>query len=181
MRPPFPRHVRHKRPIPHSGPQKTAVPKNPENGGSTPTPVLGQARAGPKGAMKQRILGYRTPPCHRRPVIATQRGPKGGGGWYPWLNATGGSGYLGSDLTPTPPLLNLLGPVVCVYVWLNHGRSQILDAPAQAIPANVPGVVHNQLLCYIQSLRHSLICTRASDMPLPGSGCTLGAGGSCQA
>ena len=22
--------------------------------------------------MKQRILGYRTPPCHRRPVIATQ-------------------------------------------------------------------------------------------------------------
>ena len=64
---------------------------------------------------------------------------------------------------------------------LNHGRSQILDAPAQAIPANVPGVVHNQLLCYIQSLRHSLICTRASDMPLPGSGCTLGAGGSCQA
>ena len=24
------------------------------------------------GAMKQRILGYRTPPCHRRPVIATQ-------------------------------------------------------------------------------------------------------------
>ena len=57
---------------------------------------------------------------------------------------------------------------------LNHGRSQILDAPAQAIPANVPGVVHNQLLCYIQSLRHSLICTRASDMPLPGSGCTLG-------
>ena len=23
-------------------------------------------------AMKQRILGYRTPPCHRRPVIATQ-------------------------------------------------------------------------------------------------------------
>ena len=64
---------------------------------------------------------------------------------------------------------------------LNHGRSQILDAPAQAIPANVPGVVHNQLLCYIQSLRHSLICTRVSDMPLPGSGCTLGAGGSCQA
>ena len=23
-------------------------------------------------AMKQRILGLRTPPCHRRPVIATQ-------------------------------------------------------------------------------------------------------------
>ena len=64
---------------------------------------------------------------------------------------------------------------------LNHGRSQILDAPAQAIPANVPGVVHNQLLCYIQSLRHSLICTRASDMPLPGSGRTLRAGSSCQA
>ena len=74
-------------------------------------------------------------------------------------------------------------PRPCGGAWagLNHGRSQILDAPAQAIPANVPGVVHNQLLCYIQSLRHSLICTRASDMPLPGSGRTLRAGGSCQA
>ena len=75
----------------------------------------------------------------------------------------------------------LLGGFAQGLLGLNHGRSQILDAPAQAIPANVPGVVHNQLLCYIQSLRHSLICTRASDMPLPGSGCTLGAGGSCQA
>ena len=27
---------------------------------------------GAHAAMKQRILGYRTPPCHRRPVIATQ-------------------------------------------------------------------------------------------------------------
>ena len=59
---------------------------------------------------------------------------------------------------------------------LNHGRSQILDAPAQAIPANVPGVVHNPLLCYIQSLRHSLICTRASDMP-PGESPPLQSGG----
>ena len=60
---------------------------------------------------------------------------------------------------------------------LNHGRSHILDAPAQAIPANVPGVVHNQLLCYIQSLRHSLICTRASDMgSVEGGSGPLGSG-----
>ena len=76
--------------------------------------------------------------------------------------------------TPAPPLAYVEGHAGIMVAWrgkctwLNHGRSQILDAPAQAIPANVPGVVHNQLLCYIQSLRHSLICTRASDMPLPG-------------
>ena len=28
-------------------------------------------------AMKQRILGYRTPPCHKRPVIATQSSDRG--------------------------------------------------------------------------------------------------------
>ena len=32
----------------------------------------GKCVPGALGAMKQRILGYRTPPCHRRPVIATQ-------------------------------------------------------------------------------------------------------------
>ena len=41
MSPPFPLQARHKRPkILHSGPQNTAVPKNPENSGSTPTPCL---------------------------------------------------------------------------------------------------------------------------------------------
>ena len=104
------------------------------------------------------------------------------GGWGgPWVRTWGVVG--GMAITrqctsgPPPRLPGLPG----MGLGLNHGRSQILDAPAQATPANVPGVVHNQLLCYIQSLRHSLICTRASDMPLPGSGCTLGAGGSCQA
>ena len=38
-------------------------------GGEFPVKNLVWTRA---GAMRQRILGYRTPPCHRRPVIATQ-------------------------------------------------------------------------------------------------------------
>ena len=35
-----PLQARHKHPILHSGPQKTTVPKNPKNGGSTPTLCL---------------------------------------------------------------------------------------------------------------------------------------------
>ena len=57
--PPFPS-TRHKRPILHSGPLKTAVPKNPKNCGSTPTPLLGQACACARE-------GYVTP----KPAIAT--------------------------------------------------------------------------------------------------------------
>ena len=55
--PPFPLQVCHKRPILHSGQQKTAAPKTPENSGSTlPTPLLGQAGAcavGGGGGMAQ--------------------------------------------------------------------------------------------------------------------------------
>ena len=51
MSPRFPLQVRHRRPIPHSGPQKAAVPQNPENSGPTPTPLLGQARACATGGM----------------------------------------------------------------------------------------------------------------------------------
>ena len=37
--------------------------------------------------------------------------------------------------------LSLLAVVHSDPRWLNHGRQQILDAPAQAIPANVPSVL----------------------------------------
>ena len=40
MNSPFPLQVCHKHPNRHLGPQKTVVPKNPENSGSTPTPCL---------------------------------------------------------------------------------------------------------------------------------------------
>ena len=110
--------------------------------------------------------------CHKYGV-ATTNGPDATHPPTIFQNWGGGSGGGGGVFLP-----GVGGGCSC---RLNHGRSQILDAPAQAIPANVPGDVHNQLLCYIQSSRHSRICTPASDMPLPGSGCTLGAGGSCQA
>ena len=44
----------------------------------------------------------------------------------------------GVGLGEFSPLLNPNPHSVTRALGLNHGRSQILDAPAQAIPANVP-------------------------------------------
>ena len=56
---------------------KTAVPKFPQNSGSTPTPCLDKA-VHVQGAMRQRKLGSHTPPCHRRMVITTLFSVQGG-------------------------------------------------------------------------------------------------------
>ena len=42
------------------------------NGAAPPTVFLTRALLSKGGAMKHRILRYRTPPCHRRPVTAHQ-------------------------------------------------------------------------------------------------------------
>ena len=70
MSPSFPLQVRHKLPILHSGPQKTAVPKNPENSGSTPSacldkPMLAQ---GGGGVVRRRD----TPPPRIVPTLGVQ-------------------------------------------------------------------------------------------------------------
>ena len=57
---------------------------------------------------------------------------------------------------------------------LNHGRQQIPDAPAQAVPANVPRVPHTiKLLSYIQKasklqlVMYSIKCVVPGEMQRP--------------
>ena len=57
-----------KHPFLHSGPQKQQSENFFKTGGSTPTLCLDKAMHA-QGAMRQRILGWHTPPCHRRLVI----------------------------------------------------------------------------------------------------------------
>ena len=69
---------------------KTAVPKFPQNGGSTPTPCLDKAVHAQR-AMRQRILGSHTPPCHMRK----------GGGYF--VRCMGGYTGGGAPQGPPPP------------------------------------------------------------------------------